>query len=182
MEPRIEALALENAPEASRTILDQVQRAIGMVPNLHRTLAHAPAALRAYFDAVRTLSSGALSPALREQVALATAGLNGCSYCASAHTAIGQGVGLAADEMERNLCSASLDPRSQAVLTFVRTLIENRGAVSDEQVGAIRAAGFTDRELVEIVAHVGLNLFTNTFNVFARTTIDFPEVTLARAS
>ena len=103
MQPRILPVPDDQTAPAARTILEQTKKAVGMVPNLHQTLAHAPAALRAYTDSVKALSAGRLPVALREQIALTSAGINGCSYCASAHTAIGKGVGLDEGELTRNL-------------------------------------------------------------------------------
>lgn len=180
METRIPPLEDERVPADSQPILDQTRRAIGMVPNLYRTLAHAPAALQAYSSMAASLAGGSLSPALREQIALTSAGVNGCEYCASAHTMIGKGVGLEEDELTRNLDGASSDPKAEAALRFVRALIEQRGAVADSDWDAVREAGFSDAETVEIVANVALNFLTNTMNVLARTPIDFPRVELQK--
>ncbi len=122
-----------------------------------------------------------LDARLREQIAVATAGANGCQYCASAHTVLGQGAGVARDELTRNLGGESADEKTAAALAFVRALLQERGDVADAELAAVRTAGFSEAEIVEIVAHVGLNTFTNMFNVLARTTIDFPIVDLAGA-
>lgn len=177
--PRILPLPDDEVPQSARAVLQRIGEALGKVPNLHRTLAHAPAALRAYTEASRALAGGVLPPHTREQIAVATAGLNRCSYCASAHTALGKAAGLDADELEQNLAGQSAEPRTAALLAFVRALVEQRGIVDDDQMQAMRDAGYGDAELVEVVAHVGLNTFTNTFNVFARTEIDFPRVEAA---
>jgi len=181
MKPRILALADGQAPSDARAVLAQVQKAVGMVPNLHRTLAHAPAALRAYVSMAGALGGGVLPPALREQIAVATAATNGCSYCASAHTALGQLAGVDAEELSSNLRGEASDPRTAAALAFAKRLVEARGAVTDADLRAVREAGFSDAEVVEIIAHVGLNTFTNIFNVAARTEIDFPVVDLEQA-
>lgn len=149
-----------------------------MVPNLHRTLAHAPAALRGYVETAKSLAGGRLEPSLREQLAVATAGLNHCDYCAAAHSALGKAAGVEEAELAKNLSGESSDPRVTAALDFVRALIDQRGAVSDAELQAVRDAGFDDAEIVEIVAHVGMNSFTNMFNRLARTEIDFPVVAL----
>ncbi|MEZ6196922.1 MAG: carboxymuconolactone decarboxylase family protein [Planctomycetota bacterium] len=181
MTPRIPALADAAAPAPSREILDATRRAIGMVPNLHRTLAHAPAALLGYTQLAKALAEGDLEPRLREHIAVGTAALNGCGYCASAHTAIGKGAGIAGDELARNLHGKSDDPKVEAVLDFAREYVESRGAVADAAIERLVEAGFDDAAIVEIAAHVGLNFFTNAFNNLARTVIDFPVVTLPRA-
>ncbi|MEM7235080.1 MAG: carboxymuconolactone decarboxylase family protein [Planctomycetota bacterium] len=182
MTPRIRALSDEQAPAASAKILDRVQDAIGMVPNLHRTLAHAPAALNAYTAMAGALGTGALDPQLRESIALATAAKNGCGYCASAHTLLGKGAGLDGEELTRNLAAESSEPARAAALKFVEELIARRGDVSDETLESVRREGFSDEEIAEIVTHVGLNTFTNFFNNFAHTEIDFPVVELESAS
>ena len=178
MTPRIAPLSDDAAPADSLPVLERTGRALGLVPNLHRALAHSPAALKAYDATVMALAAGALAPSHRERIAVATAARNGCGYCASAHTLLGRGAGLSADELTANLSGESLDARGQALLSFAGRLLETSGAVQDAEVAAVRAAGFSDAELVETVAHVALNVFTNTFNVLARTPIDFPEVEL----
>ena len=70
----------------------------GGTPNLLTTMAQAPAVLEGYLSLSGALGSGSLPAGLREQVAMAIAGVNGCEYCASAHTAIGKGAGVAEDQ------------------------------------------------------------------------------------
>ena len=178
MAPRIPPVNTDTLPAAAGTILQQIQGAIGMIPNLHRTLAHAPAALKAYVSMAGALGTGTLDPQLREQIALLVAARNGCSYCASAHTALGKGAGLGAEEMTHNLSGRSADPRTQIALAFAEALLETKGRVSDSKLKGMRSAGFEDPEILEIVAHVGMNTFTNMVNELARTDIDFPKVDL----
>ena len=113
---------------------------------------------------------------MREQIALVTAGLNGCDYCASAHTLIGKGAGLSPDELAANLRGRSSDAQTQAALDFATAIVEQRGQISDAQLEAVLAAGYPPGEVVEIVAHVSINLFTNYFNLVAGTLVDFPRV------
>lgn len=182
MSPRIPALDDRQAPPRAAKILDRVGKSLGRVPNLHRTLANAPAALEAYAALGSALASGTLDPKLREQVAVATAGLNGCSYCASAHTALGKGLSIDASELSRNLTCESSDERTSEVLSFVRSLLEERGAIGDSKLEALRGAGFDDQQVLEIVAHVAMNVFTNMVNNLARTEIDFPRVDVTSAA
>lgn len=178
MDPRIEPLSDERAPAPSRAILERTRQAIGMVPNLYRTMAHAPVALRSYVDTARLLAEGGLPAALREQIAVAVAGLNCCEYCASAHTLLGRGAGVAPEELARNLSAESSDPKVAAALAFVRAVLDSRGDVPDAALAAVRAAGYSEADIVEMVAHVGMNTFTNTLNRLARTVVDFPRVAL----
>lgn len=173
---RIRALDVTNAPAGSLPLLKAVQNTLGTVPNLFGTLAHSPAALQAYLQQSQALSAGSLSAQLREQIALATAGENGCDYCASAHAMLGKRAGLNRDEVGVNLRGEATDARVRTALAFARAIIERRGHVDDAHLQAMRDAGYSDAEVVEIVAVVAMNIFTNYFNHVARTVVDFPLV------
>lgn len=162
-------------------MLDSVAKALGMTPNLHATLAHSPAALRSYLSQVQALGGGMLSTKLREQIALTAAGINACDYCASAHTLFGKHAGVDERELARNLRGLSNDPRTNAALQFAQVVIDSRGSIEDHHLAAVRQAGFTDGEIVEIVANVSVNLLTNYFNQVAGTEVDFPFVPAAES-
>ena len=89
----------------------------------------------------QTLSSGVLSAALREQIALTVAGANHCDYCASAHTLLGRNAGVSEDELTSNLEGRSADPHTQAVLNLAQAIVEKRGFISDQELGFARTAG-----------------------------------------
>jgi uncharacterized peroxidase-related enzyme len=173
---RIPALATTAAPALSQPMLEAVGKKLGMVPNLFKTFAHSPAVLQYYLAGSEALGTGTLTAALREQIALVTAGANQCDYCASAHTLMGKGAGLAGAEMADNLRGRSGNGKTQAALDFAAAIVTERGRVSDAQLAAVRAAGHGDAEVVEIVAVVAANIFTNYFNHIAGTVIDFPVV------
>lgn len=162
----------------ARELLAGVQNSLGAVPNLMRTMAHSPAALRGYLGFAQALGGGTLSPRLREQIALAVAGANQCEYCAAAHAYLGGKLGVSPQEAEANLAGSSSDPKVEAALEFSRQVVARRGWVGDEEVQRLLEAGYGDAELVEIVATVALNLFTNYFNHVAQTEVDFPRVEL----
>jgi uncharacterized peroxidase-related enzyme len=171
-----------NPAEAAKAVADTlaaVKSQLGMVPNIFKTMAQAPAVLNGYLAFSGALGSGKLTPALREQIALVTAGANTCDYCASAHTALGKMAGLGADEMKRNLAGDAGDSKTKAALVFARKLVADRGLMSDADLAAVRAAGFSDEETLEILGNVVANIFTNYFNHVAATDIDFPKVETA---
>jgi uncharacterized peroxidase-related enzyme len=178
---RIQPIQVTEAPAKSRQLLESVQQAMGMVPNLMKTLAQSPAALAGYLNLNQALG-GALTGPLREQIALAVAGINGCDYCASAHCAIGAKVGVNSAELAANLHGDSQDGQTRAALKFAGAVVEKRGEVSDGDLDDVRAAGYGDSQIAEIVAVVALNIFTNYFNHVAATEIDFPVVDTAGAS
>lgn len=182
MMARIQPLEMADAPEKSRPLLEAVQRQVGFVPNLYKSIAHAPSVLEGLLGFGQKLGTGSLSAKLREQIAVAVAGSNTCDYCASAHTAIGSKLGVSEQELAANLNGESDDPATQAVLNFARKISERKGLVSDAQIQALRDAGFGDGQIVEVFAQTILNIFTNYFNHLAQTEIDFPLVLTGETS
>ena len=173
---RIPRVDPTNAPLRTQDLLAQVRKQMGGVPNLVATLARSPAALAGYLGFAGGLVSGGLSAAHREQISIAVGGANACNYCVSAHTALGKRLGLSPHELRLNLMGQSGDCNTAALLGFVRELVRDRGHASDQALGALASAGFDDEAVVEIVANVALNMFTNYFNHVAGTEIDFPLV------
>ena len=177
--PRIQPLDVSQVDEKSKQLLEGVQRSLGTVPNLLKTLAHSPAALKAYVSINQALSDSLTAP-LREQIALAVAGINKCNYCASVHAALGANAGVDEDEIAANLQGDSADDKTRAALRFVRAVIDERGWVSDEELAAMRDAGYSDAEIAEVIAITAMNIFTNYFNHVALTAVDFPLIDAAQ--
>jgi uncharacterized peroxidase-related enzyme len=177
--PRLHPVAPADTPEASRPLLEVVAKRFGTVPLQVQTLAHSPAGLKFYLGQVEALAFGSLSPQLREQIALVTAGVNHCDYCASAHTLAGKGRGITPGELADNLRGISQDDKVQAALDLAKEVLQHKGNVGNDTLQAVRDAGYSESDIVEIIAHVGMNIFTNYFNHVAQTTIDFPLVETA---
>jgi len=174
---------IANAPEAARPLLEAVNKALGTVPNLHRLVANSPAALEGYLAMNGALAKGNLPAATRERIALAVAELNGCDYCLSAHTYLGKNLARLDDaEITANRSGASNDPKADAAVRFAALLVKTRGHVSAAEVDAVRAAGYSDAQLLEIVQHVALNTWTNYVNSAFATVIDFPVVTARQSA
>ena len=163
-----------------KALLDGVHAAFGATPNMFRAVAHSPAALQSMWGAFGALGGGVLGAPMGEQIAVAVAERNRCGYCLAAHTALGRKAGLGADELRDAQAGESADPKTQAALRFALALVERRGGVGEGEVQALRSAGFSDEEMVEILAHVALNLFTNYVNVAFAVPLDFPAVPLRR--
>lgn len=174
--PRIAPVSDPDARQ--QPLLEGVRRQLGRVPNIFATMAHSPALLEGYLGFSKALGGGSLAAADREAIALLLAGRNGCDYCAAAHTAIGRAAKLDGGELAQNLAGRSGDAKRQALLDFVAALVETTGAVRDDRLAAVRAAGYDDAQILEAVGHAALNLFTNSFNRLAGTSVDFPAVTL----
>jgi uncharacterized peroxidase-related enzyme len=168
---------VESAPAAAQPLLSGVKAKLGSVPNLFRLLAVSPAALEGYLGLSGALGKGSLDVRTRERIALAVAEFNGCGYCTSAHAFIGKNLaGLSDAEIAANRNGSSTDDRAAAAVRFAIKVVETRGQVTDADVAAIRVAGYSDAEVIEVVLHVALNTLTNYVNEVAETTIDFPAV------
>jgi uncharacterized peroxidase-related enzyme len=172
----IAALAsAETTPEV-QAVLSAVHSSLGIVPNLFRVAANSPAALNALVGLNGALAKGSLRVKVRESIALAVAQENGCDYCLSAHTALGKGAGLGDADIAAARAGKSANSHSEAILALAGEIVRQRGAVGSDALTRARASGVSDAEIVEIVAHVALNVFTNYLNIAADTDIDFPIV------
>ncbi|MEX1993509.1 MAG: peroxidase-related enzyme [Steroidobacteraceae bacterium] len=179
---RVAVIDPKTASGEVKQLLDAVQSGLGMVPNFIRVLANSPAALGAFLGIHAISGAGALDPKTRERIALAVAEQNACQYCVSAHTAIGRKAGLDSQEIQANRQGRSSDAKAEAALTFARALVEHAGQVSKAEFDAVRAAGHSDAEIVEIITHVAMNVFTNLLGKSTQVEIDFPKVELNRAA
>lgn len=168
---------INDAPEASRPVLETIQKQIGSVPNIFRLVSNSPVALNALTALQGALGKGKLAPATRERIALTMAEANGCDYCLSAHTYTGTKFAkLDENEIDANRRGTSNDPKAAAAVEFARALVDARGSVALGEVEKVRAAGYSDAEILEIIAHVALNTFTNYVNEALGTEIDFPRI------
>lgn len=179
---RVTVIDPKTASGEAKPLLDAVQSGLGMVPNFIRVLANSPAALTAFLGLHGIASAGALDPKTRERIALTVAEQNACQYCVSAHTAIGRKAGLDTNEMLANRMGQSADAKAAAALTFARALVEHTGQVSKAEFDAVRAAGHSDGEIIEIITHVAMNIFTNLLGKATQVEIDFPKIELAKAA
>lgn len=178
---RITIPAANQTPAATRPLLDAVQNKLGVIPNLMRVIGNSPAALEGYLSLNGALEKGTLGVKTAERIALAIAEINGCSYCLSAHTYLGKNLAKLDDaEMAANRDRTSTDVKAAAAVRFASKIALERGHVSDSDVQAVKAAGYADAEVMEIVLHVALNTLTNYVNSVAETEIDFPVVSPMR--
>ena len=173
----ITAVDRHDADESVRRNFDAIEKKLGVVPNMIRTMAQSPRVLEGYVGLSGALSQGRLPAALQEQIALAIAEANACDYCLSAHSALGRGAGLSDDQLAASRDGRAANAKANAALQFALAVLQRRGGVSDEELARVRAVGFSDGEIAEIIAHVALNVLTNYFNRAADTEIDFPPVT-----
>ena len=169
---------IDAAPAASQPMLEAVKKQFGIVPNLFRLVSTSPAALEGYLGLSAALNKGALTAQTRERIALAVAEINGCDYCLSAHSYLGKNLAKLDDaEIAANRSGASNDPKADAAVRFAAKVARERGHVAEEDLRAVKLAGYSDAQVIEMVLHVALNTWTNYINEVAKTDIDFPVVT-----
>lgn len=167
-----------NTPAASQELLTHIHKAFSATPNMFKAVANSPAALKSMWGSFGALGAGSLGAKLGEQIAVAIANRNRCEYCLAAHTVLGKGAGASASDMAEAQVGRSSDPKTAAALSFALKVVNDRAQVSAADVDALRAVGFTEEHVVEIMAHIALNLFTNYINVALNVPVDFPKVAL----
>ncbi|HEY1093477.1 MAG TPA: carboxymuconolactone decarboxylase family protein [Glycomyces sp.] len=174
---RLPLIQPDTATGQAAELLAGVQQALGVTPNMTKAMANSPAVLKGYLGFSGALAAGVLPAHLRERLSLLVAQENGCDYCLSAHTYLGEKRGkLDADQIAAARRGEAEEPRSAAALVFAKAVLRSKGGVEDAELKAAREAGLTDEEIAEVVATVALQVFTNYFNKTADTDIDWPVV------
>ena len=166
-----EVHTIDSAPEASRPLLEATRRAWGFVPTLHATLAESPVALEAYTTLFALVGKSTLTPAEQQVVFLTVSVLHGCEYCVAGHTYLARSVSLpeAALQALRQGEAIVGDPRAQALRRFTETVVRERGRAGDAAVDALLAAGFTRRNVFEVLIIIATKTISNYTNHLTRT-------------
>ncbi|MGC1301209.1 MAG: carboxymuconolactone decarboxylase family protein [Caulobacteraceae bacterium] len=175
---RIHTPAIDTATGETAEIYAQVKKGAGRVPNAYAAVgAYSPAILKTVLQAEGVLAASSLNKKDRETVKLVISEVAGCDYCVAAHTALGKMAGLADETMNQvRHDQPTGDTKRDALAHFVRTLAKTNGTIAESEFEAIKAAGYTDQNLVEISFAIALITFTNVFNRINDTDIDFPKV------
>lgn len=168
---------IDASPAASQPLLSAVKSQLGSVPNLFRLLGTSPVSLEGYLGLSGALGKGQLDVKTRQRLAIRVAELNGCDYCASAHTYLGKNLAKLDDaELKAAREGHSADPKADAALQFATDVVRARGHVSAASLSAVKAAGLSEPQILEVVLHVALNTLTNYVNTVGGTEVDFPRV------
>ncbi len=171
---RINLLNAENAPEKSKIILEEITKKGSRIINLFKVMANSSAVLKTFFGITKALEEKTLDSAIAERIAIRLAVMNGCYYCLAAHSYSGSKI-LSEEEVLLSRKGRSSDSRAQAALDFASAIMKKAGEITDNEFEKIKNAGFSDGEILEIVAVVSLNFFTNAINGVAQTAVDFPK-------
>ena len=172
---RLNSVNPEVAEGRTKELLDTVQDAFGVVPNTAKVMANSPAVLESFLVFSQAMGKSAIGEKLHNQVKLSTSESNSCDYCTSILCAVAPDAGLTTDDILAGRTGSSEDRRTDAALKFAGVVLENGGKVTDEQLAAVRDAGFNDAQVVEIVTSVVLGCFTNFLNNVADTELDIPQ-------
>jgi uncharacterized peroxidase-related enzyme len=175
---RLTTIRPEEATGAAAEVFAKIKKAAGKVPNAYVTVGtHSPEALSAALAFDAAVAASTLGKADIEVIKLAVSEYVGCDYCIAAHTLMGKLAGLSGDDMKQVRAGvATGDAKRDALVTYVRTLVGTRGTVPEAVVDAVRAAGYTERQIIEINLAIASITFTNLVNRVNDTTLDFPEV------
>jgi uncharacterized peroxidase-related enzyme len=166
----------DTAPEASHASLDRVQKTLGFTPNLQRLMAKSPHVLNGW-AALQTSLAKTLDVKTRDAISLAVADLNGCHYCNAAHSWIAYNLAkIPPSEIARNRRGESADPKRAAAAFFAQKLMEARGKVVESDLAALRSVGYTDANILEIIALTSQFMMTNLINNAFDTDVDFQEI------
>jgi uncharacterized peroxidase-related enzyme len=163
-------------------LLDTVQRAFGKVPNGIEVLANAPAALEAWWAFELAIDGSRLPRPVQEQIALLSANYNSCGYCLSAHTAAARAVGVSPEDLAAAKVAEASDPFAASVLALASAVLTHRGDVPDDVLADARGGGLTDADILDTVALLAINAFSNYYNRLAHTALDYPPAEFAEAS
>jgi uncharacterized peroxidase-related enzyme len=173
---------IDEAPAASRPLLRTAEVRFGRVPNMALLLSASPAALQGYLGLLAALDGGALGAQTSERIALAVAEANGCQYGLSLHTHRARNrIGLDDAEITANRNGASNDPQADAAVCFAAKLVRTPGTVGDDDLRALKAAGYDDGQIIEIVLHAALNTLASTIIKVGEPDIDFPLIQTRKA-
>ena len=176
---RISIPAIDTATGATADVYSQVRKITGgEVPNLFAAVGQlAPATLTAYLNAEAALAGAGLGKKDLETIKLLVSAQTGCDYCVAAHTMLAKMTGLSSEEAR---AIGHMEPtgngKRDALIHFVLRVMRESGTVPADAVADIRAAGFSDAQLVAISLAIALTMFTNTFNRINDTDVDFPAV------
>lgn len=175
---RLNIVDSDLATGETKQLLDAAQQQLGATPNFIRVLANSPSTLAGFVSLNSNLGRGKLDLQTRERIALAMAEANACQYCVSAHTVLADQAGLDEAEIQAARAGSSSDTKADAAVKFARSVLDSKGEVATGELQAVREAGFDDEEIVEIIAHVAVNTWSNFLGKVGRIDIDFPEVAL----
>lgn len=164
---------LKTAPEASKEILVRAQKQNGFIPNLYGMMAESPELLKAYRQMADLFDATSLSPVEKNIVWLTVSYYNNCHYCMAIHSMVGKMYKLPEEMIEALRTNQPLnDVKFETFRQFVALLVEKRGWASEEDIETFLAAGYTQKNVLELVVGIGQKTISNYVNHLVHTPLD----------
>lgn len=165
----------DSAPEASKPFFDATEEKFGFTPNLIEVLAESPQATEAYLTLNGLLENSSLDPVEQQVVLLSVSFENGCDYCMAAHTVVAGMTDAPEEVVEALRAGDSLpDPKLDALSSFTRKVVRERGWVGDEAIRDLLEAGYSRATVLDVVLGVAMKTLSNYTNHMAGTELDEP--------
>jgi uncharacterized peroxidase-related enzyme len=171
---RLNVVTPAQATGQTKELYDAIKRAVGAVPNIYQGVGNSAAALEGVLHIGEVLKKGQLNAAEMEAIKLAVSQAYGCNYCLAVHSLLGKKAGLTDEELLRIRRGASQKPNIGALVKFVNIALHPQARVSDDDLRAVRAAGYNDAQIAETLLVIAQTVFTNLFNRVHQTPLDFP--------
>jgi len=169
----LEVLNKDNAPRDARGLLEKAEQNYGFVPNILGVMANSPALLEAYMSLSQIFEKTSFSAAEKQTVLLAVSTENDCGYCKSAHTAIAKMQNVD-DAVLKAIANGDKlpDDKLEALFNFTRTMVEKRGHPSNDDLQKFFDAGFSEAQVQDVIAGIGMKTLSNYNNHVAETPVD----------
>lgn len=165
--PRIEPLEMHAATGRAKELLEELADRGAQPGTMVRAMANAPTLLRGYLELNRAMKRTHLDRRISERIALAMQEWIGCEYCLAAHADAARELGLSDADIELARQGTATDPRIAALVAFGQQVIAAPSEIDDAQVDELRALGYSDEQLAEVVGLASLQLLTGAFNLLA---------------
>jgi len=163
----------ETAPPEARALLAGPQAKLGFLPNLLAGLSNAPPVLAAYADLTRHFGRVGLTAVEMQAVLVAASVENECGYCVAAHSTFAAKAGIAPEALDALRCGgAPPDPKLAALVAFTQQLVRHKGRVSDAELNAMLAAGYTPEQALGVLIGLAMKAIANLGNHLMRTPLD----------
>lgn len=172
---RLTALTPATAVGTSKELLTELVTRHGQVGDMVAAMAHSPAVLGGYLQLSRAMKRAKLSRKITERISIAVQVQQGCALCLEAHVGAAHANGVELDEIERARAGTSADPAVAAMIDLGLRVYRDPTSISDEQISSLRAYGYGDREIADVVGIVALNVLTGAFNLLAGVKPHEPE-------
>jgi uncharacterized peroxidase-related enzyme len=167
-------LGVDNAPEKSRPLLENVQKSFKFIPNLFGVFANSPVLLEGYLGLEKIFDKGSLSAVERQVVLLSASVVNSCGYCMAAHSTLLKAFLHVPAEIVSAVRSNQpvSDPKLEALIALTKEIVSERGHVRAHIMDNFLAAGYTRDQVLEVLIGVALKTMSNYLDHISPTELD----------